>query len=168
MATQTKEAKAITVGKTQLVVEPGRQEIIITRLFDAPREHVFKAMTDPRLLPQWWGPDRYTTVAEMLEARNGGSWRFVQTAEDGGRHAFRGVFHDVTAPERLVYTFEYEGTPGHAALETIIYEDVGGKTLIHDQMVFQSVEDRDEMVQAGMEEGANASMDRLDALLKKG
>ncbi len=166
MAAQLKEVQAITVGKTRLVAEPGKQEIVVTRLFDAPRERVFKAMTDPQLLPHWWGPERYTTAVEKMDVKPGGSWRFVQTAADG-IYAFHGVYHQVSSPERLVYTFEYEGTPGHVALETVTYEDVGGKTLIHDQIVFQSVEDRDGMVQSGMEEGADAGMNRLDALLKQ-
>jgi uncharacterized protein YndB with AHSA1/START domain len=167
MTTQTKEAQAISVGKTQLVVEPGKQEVIVTRLFDLPRERLFRAMTDPKLIPQWWGPERYTTTVEKMDAKPGGSWRFVQTGPDGGQYAFHGVYHEVASPERLVYTFEYEGTPGHVAMETITYQDMDGKTLVHDQMVFQSVEDRDGMVQSGMEEGADASMNRLDTLLKK-
>ncbi|HTP02797.1 MAG TPA: SRPBCC family protein [Anaerolineales bacterium] len=166
MATATKD-KAITAGKTHIVAEPGKQEIVITRLFDVPRERLFKVMNDPELLPQWWGPERYTTTVEKMDVRPGGSWRFVQAAADGGTHAFHGVYHEVRPPERLVYTFEYEGVPGHVTMDTITFEDTGGKTLLREQSVFQSVEDRDGMVQSGMEEGANASMERLEALLTK-
>jgi len=167
MATQTKERNAVTSGKTTLVAEPGKQEVLVTRVFDAPRERLFKAMTDPKLIPQWWGPEKYMTTVDKLEAKPGGSWRFVQKDASGSVHAFHGVFHELVSPERLVMTFEYEGEPGHVSLQTTTLEEVDGKTLMRDQMVFQSVGDRDGMVQAGMEEGNNDGMDRLAALVPK-
>jgi uncharacterized protein YndB with AHSA1/START domain len=78
------------------------------------------------------------------------------------------VYHDLQAPERIVYTFEFEGMPGHVLLETIVFEDQGGRTLMTDSSVFQSVGDRDGMLQSGMESGASESLDRLDAYLAKG
>jgi uncharacterized protein YndB with AHSA1/START domain len=137
----------------------------MTRTFDAPRELVFKTMNDPALIPQWWGPSYLTTTVEEMDVRPGGKWRYVQRAPDGGEHAFHGVYHEIKAPERVVCTFEYEGTPGHVLLETIRLEEADGKTKMIDQSVFQSVEDRDGMVQAGMESGATEMMDRLEALL---
>lgn len=157
----------MTMTRTVFIVEPGKQEIVITRSFDAPRELVFKAFTDPKLLAQWWGPRTYTTTVDKVEPWPGGLWRFVQRNGGGSEYAFHGVYHEVASPERLVYTFEFEGTPGHVALETVTLENHGGKTMLRDQLVFQSVEDRDGMVQSGMEEGNNASMDRLDTLLAK-
>jgi uncharacterized protein YndB with AHSA1/START domain len=153
------------MSKLKLVIEPGKQEFTYTREFDAPRELVFKAFTDPRLIPQWWGPAYLTTTIDRLDARSGGSWRFVQRAPDGGEHAFHGVIHEVSAPERIVQTFEYEGMPGHVSLETMTLEERDGKTLLRGQAVFQSVADRDGMVGAGMEGGMSEGMDRLEQIL---
>ena len=152
--------------KTNIIVEQGKQEIIITRTFDAPRELVFKVMTEQKYIPEWWGPRYLTTIVDKMELRPGGIWRFVQHDADGNEHSFHGVYHEIKSPERLVYTFEYEGAPGHVMLETITLEDKNGKTLFTDLSVFQSVEDRDGMIQSGMEDGANETMERLEELLQ--
>jgi uncharacterized protein YndB with AHSA1/START domain len=133
----------------KVVADPGTHEIVITRSFDAPRDQVFKAFTEP-------------------EARPGGRWRFVSRDGNGGEDAFHGVYHDAVAPERIVYTFEYEGMPGHVLLETITFEERDGRTLMTDSSVFQSVADRDGMLASGMESGAAESMDQLDEYLAKG
>jgi uncharacterized protein YndB with AHSA1/START domain len=151
--------------ETHFIVEPGKHAITITRVFDAPRELVFKAYTDPELLPQWWGPRKYTTTVERMEVRPGGIWRYIQRGPDGDEHAFHGVYHEAVSPERLIYTFEYEGMPGHVSLETVTLQDQAGKTLVTDQVIYQSVEDRDGMYQSGMQEGAIESMDRFAELL---
>jgi uncharacterized protein YndB with AHSA1/START domain len=166
MATQTKDRTQVVVGKTQITVEPGKQEVVVTRLFDAPREKLFKAMTDPKLIPQWWGPRYLTTTVDKLEATEGGRWRFVQVGSDGVQHAFHGVFHGIDAPKQMVMTFEYEGEPGHVSMQTVTLEDVDGKTLLREHTVFQSVADRDGMAQAGMEVGINDGMERMEELLK--
>jgi uncharacterized protein YndB with AHSA1/START domain len=153
------------MSKSNLIAEPGKHEIIMTREFDAPRERVFKACTDPALMARWWGQGDLTTIIDKMDLRMGGIWRFVQRDQDGNEFAFRGVFHQVAAPERLVYTFEWEGMPGHILLETMTFEERDGKTIIHDSSVFQSVADRDGMLQSGMESGANESWNRLDELL---
>lgn len=156
------------MNKSHLKVEPGKQEITSTREFEAPRALVFKAYTDSSLIPQWWGPAQYQTTVEVLDARPGGRWRFIQKDARGSQDAFHGVFHEVVPGEQIIQTFEYEGIPGHhVILETITFEDLGGRTRVTDQMVFQSVADRDGMVQAGMEGGADESAERLAALLKK-
>jgi uncharacterized protein YndB with AHSA1/START domain len=152
--------------KLDIVVPPGKQEIIITRIFDAPRALVFKAFTDPVLIPKWWGPASLTTIIDKMDVKPGGIWRYVQHDADGNEFAFHGAYHDVSAPERLVYTFEWEGLPGHALLETVIFEEHGGKTQVTDTSVFQTVEDRDGMVANGMEGGASDSMDRMAELLR--
>jgi uncharacterized protein YndB with AHSA1/START domain len=156
-----------TMSKTEYVIEPGKQDITSTIVFDAPRELVFKAYTDPKLFAQWWGPRRYKNEIEVFDSRRGGSWRVVQVGEDGSRHAFRGVNHDVVAPERICATFEYEGVPGHVALQTATFEEMGNKTKLVAHIVFESVMDRDGMVASGMQEGADESMDRLVELLEK-
>ncbi len=101
------------MGKTNFIVEPGKQEIIISRLFDAPRESVFRVMMDPQMIPQWWGPRQYKTVVDRMEVREGGRWRFLNVEDSGHEHGFHGVYHSIKAPERVVDTFEYEGVPGH-------------------------------------------------------
>lgn len=148
-----------------LIVEPGKHEIRMTREFNAPRELVFKAMTDPTLIPRWWGQDDTPMTVDQMDVRKGGIWRYIQHDSDGNQWIFNGVYHEITAPERLIYTFEFEGMPGHVLLETVTLEERNGKTLVTDASVFQSVEDRDGMLQAGMEDGARESWDRLDTLL---
>jgi uncharacterized protein YndB with AHSA1/START domain len=154
-----------TMAKTEYVIDPGRQDIRSTIVLDAPRELVFKAYTDPELFARWWGPRRYKNEIETFDSRTGGSWRVVQVGDDGSRHAFRGVNHDVVAPERICATFEYEGFPGHVALQTATFEPMGNKTRLVAHIVFESVMDRDGMVASGMQEGADESMDRLAELL---
>ena len=152
----------------KVVADPGTQEIVITRSFDAPRELVFKAFTDVDAVGQWWGQGSSETTVDRLEARPGGRWRIVEREPGGSEYAFHGVFHDLVAPERIVYTFEFEGMPGHVLLETVVLEEQGGRTLMTDTSVFQSVADRDGMLQSGMETGAAESYARLDDYLARG
>jgi uncharacterized protein YndB with AHSA1/START domain len=152
---------------TNFIVVPGKQEVVITRTFDAPREVVFEACTDPKMIPQWWGPRVLTTAIERLDPTPGGLWRFIQRDPDGNEYAFHGVYHEVARPERLVFTFEFEGMPGHVMLETVTFEEQGGGTLLTDQSIYQSVGDRDGMVASGMETGSTESMERLAELLEK-
>ena len=126
------------MAKTQIVAEPGVPQIVITREFDAPRELLFRAHTDPALLVQWLGPRELTMTVDRLEA-----------------------------PDGIVQTFEFEGMPGRVSLQTLTFEDQGGKTLLRTNAVFQSVEDRDGMLQSGMEDGVNDSMERLDGLIAR-
>ncbi len=162
----TRQASVAAAGKTNVVVEPGRQEIFVSRLFDAPLQRIFKAMTDPELIPQWWGPAIYTTTVDRLEAQPGGRWRFVQKDDEGHVYGFHGVFHEV-APARTVMTFEYEGVPGNVVLQITSLEDANGKTLLRQHLVFESVDARDGMVETGMEKGQNESLDRLEALASR-
>lgn len=148
-----------------IVAEPDKQEIVITSILKAPRALVFQAMTDPAHIPNWWGPAYLTTHIDRMEARPGGSWRYVQRDAQGNEHAFRGVYHDVQGPERIVYTFEWEGMPGHVLLETITLEEHPEGTRMIDHSVFQSVADRDGMVASGMEGGAAETLDRLESLV---
>ena len=156
-----------TMPKTEYVIEPGKQDIISTTVLDAPRELVFKAYTDPNLFAQWWGPRRYQTKVEKFDSRRGGEWRVANVGADGSEHWFRGVNHDVVAPERICATFEYEGVPGHVALQTATFEALGNKTRLVTHQVFESVMDRDGMVASGMREGADESIERLSELLEK-
>jgi len=154
--------------KTDFIAEPGVQEITLIREFDAPRELVFKTFTNPELFPEWWGPGYLTTTVEQMTLRPGGAWRVVQRDPEGNVYAFKGFYHHIQPPERLVYTFEFEGASGHILLETVTFEALpGGRTRITDQSVFQSVEDRDGMMAEDMESGAIETMERLAGLLRK-
>ena len=155
------------MGKTQITAEQGIPQIIITREFDAPRELLFRAWTEPDLLVQWLGPRRLKMRVDQHELRDGGRWHFTHWGEDGAEHRFGGVFHGTPSVDATVRTFEYEGAPGHVSLETLTFQERGRRTLVHMNSVFQSVEDRDAMVQSGMEEGVNDGMERLDELLAK-
>jgi len=159
-----------TKNATSIKAEPGKQEIIITREFDAPREIVFKAFTDPKLVVQWLGPRDLTMTIDTYNMKNNGFYRYIHTR---GAHSFgfHGVVHEVSFPERIIQTFEFEGLPekGHVALETALLEAMpGGRTKLTLQSVFQSVADRDGMLQSGMERGVNDSHERLDELFAKG
>ena len=160
MAEQTK-----TTSKLSL---PSDREIVGSRIMDAPPELVFKAYTDPDLIPRWWGPRRYATTVDKMDLRPGGVWRFVHRAADGGEYAFNGVYREIVPPKRLVYTFNYEGAPGHEAIETVTFEEAeGGKTKMTDHMLFETREERDGMLNSGMEEGAAETIDRLAELLRE-
>ena len=157
-------------NQTTITAEPGKQEIVITREFDAPRELVYKAVTDPELVPQWWGPRYLSTIIDKMDVRPGGQWRFLNRDAEGNEFAFHGVYHEILAPERIIDTFEFEGLPetGHVALETMKLEALPrGRTRLVTQSVFQSVADRDGALQSDMESGINDTYDRLEELLEK-
>ena len=155
-------------NKTVITVEPGKQELFITREFDAARELVFKAYTDPDIYARWVGPRDLTMTLETFEPISGGRWRFIQKDKNGNEFGFHGVNHDVTAPERIIGTFEFEGLPesGHVILETTKFEALPeDRTRVTTHSVYQSVEDRDGMVAAGMEIGVVDGHERLDEIL---
>lgn len=154
----------------KLTAEPGKQEFFVTKELDAPRELVFKAFTDPNLYVQWLGPREITMTLVKFEPRTGGMWRYISKDKDGTEFGFHGVNHEVQAPERIIDTFEYEGLPekGHVALQTAKFMELpGGRTKLQIQAVFQSVADRDGMIQSGAEKGITESYQRLDELLEK-
>jgi len=158
------------LNETKVTAEPGKQMITIEREFDAPRELVFEAFTDAELFAEWMGPRRLVMTLETFEPRDGGSWRYVHRDEHGNAYGFHGVFHEVTAPERIIQTFEFEGLPerGHVTLETATFVPLpGDRTRIVMESVFRSVADRDGMLQSGMEGGLNESFGRLVELLEK-
>jgi uncharacterized protein YndB with AHSA1/START domain len=157
MATTSKSDLKITVVSDT--------ELLITREFDAPRDLVFKAMTDPTLLSRWWGPRKYRTVVDTMDARPGGKWRMRNIAADGGEHAFRGEFREFVPSERVVWTFEYEPLPGHISVETMTLTERDGRTLLTVRDEFASKDDLDGMVNSGMESGARESYERLDEVL---
>jgi uncharacterized protein YndB with AHSA1/START domain len=143
---------------------PSDREVRIERVFNAPRDRVWRAFTDPELVKQWWGRGN-NLVIERMEVQAGGHWRYVEHAPDGV-HGFEGRYREVTPPERLVQTFEWDGMPGYVAVETAIFEDVGdGRTKVVTLTLFHTTEERDGMLQSGMEQGLNQSYAALDRLL---
>jgi len=140
-------------------------EITMQRSFKAPRELVYRVMTDSDLIPKWWGQRSATTIVDKLDARVGGEWRFVQRGADGTEYAFRGTFLELDPPSRIVQTFEFEPMPGHISTDALTLTDVDGGTLVRIHSTFASKEDRDGMLQSGMEIGANETYDRLEELL---
>ncbi|MCD6068072.1 MAG: hypothetical protein K0S33_2898 [Bacteroidetes bacterium] len=163
--------KTTPKNQTIITAEPGKQEVFVTREFDAPRELVFKAFTDAKLIARWLGPRELKMKIEKFEPKNGGSYRYIHSDEAGNSFAFSGVIHEVTFPERIIQTFEFEGLPerGHVVLETARFEALpNGRTKFTNQSVFQSVADRDGMVQSGMERGVKDSYERLDELFEQG
>jgi len=139
-------------------------ELTITRVFDAPRELVFKAWTDPSHVMMWWGPRDYPATHVEMDVRPGGAWRKCLRSIETGRELWNGgVFREVVAPERLVFTFawEEEGERGLETLVTVTFADEGGKTrMTFHQAPFQTVEERD-----GHRGGWTSSFDRLDDLI---
>ena len=149
----------------QITAEPGVQQVLTARTFDAPRNLVFRAFTDPELLVQWLGPRQYTMTIERFDVRDGGTYRYVHADDAGNAFGFHGVFHGEPSPDGFVQTFEFEGAPGHVSMDTLVLEERDGRTTVRTNSVFQSVEARDAMVQSGMAAGMNEGYDRLDELL---
>jgi uncharacterized protein YndB with AHSA1/START domain len=158
-------------NQTTLTAEPGKQDFVITREFEAPRELVFKAFTDSKLLVRWLGPRNLSLTLERFEPKNGGSYRYINADKDGNKFAFHGVFHEIMPPERTIQTFEFEGLPekGHVSLDMATFEALpGGRSRLTIQSVFKSVTDRDGMIASGMEKGVNEGHERLDELIANG
>lgn len=160
MTSQQSTAKAT-------VTTPSDREIHCERVFDAPRDRVYAAYTDPALIPEWWGPRSMTTTVDAMDVRAGGSWRFVMRGADGSETGFRGTYREVTPPERIVQTFEWEGMPGHVSVETATFEDLGDRTRVVTTSIFHTTEERDGMLGSGMEVGLNETYQRLDELLER-
>ena len=157
---------ATTSSATTKVTLPSDLEIQVTREFDAPRDVVYKAMTDPKLIPQWWGPRGSTTIVDKMDVRPGGSWRFVNRGADGSESAFRGQYRELIPGEKVVQTFEWEPMAGHISVDTATLTDLpNGRTLFTTRSLFTSKGDRDGMVQSGMESGLRETYDRFDDVL---
>ena len=138
----------------------------MTREFDAPRELLFRAYTEPELLEQWFGPRRLTMRVDRLDARHGGEWRYIHQDEDGNEYGFHGVFHGTPSVDGgIVQTWEFEGAPGHVHLEVATFETTDGGSRLVLNAVYPSVESRDAAFADGMESGARETFERLDELV---
>ncbi len=150
---------------TLTVTLPNDLEIEMNRDFAAPRALVFRAFTDPTLIPRWWGLKEHTTKVDAMDVRPGGAWRYVCNDREGNEFAFRGEYREVIPPEKLVYTFEFEGMPGHVMTETVLFREERGRTRVTTRSAYPTKDDRDGMIASGMERGASESYDRLDEVL---
>ena len=146
---------------------PGSLEMVITHKFDAPRDLIYKIYTDPHLIPEWWGPRNLVTTVERDDIRPGGTWRYIQRDLQNNIFAFHGVYHSFDPNKQIVSTFEWEGMPGHVCFVTTNFLDQDEKTVVTQQNLFQSVADRDGMIQQGMERGIIEGDERFNELLIK-
>jgi uncharacterized protein YndB with AHSA1/START domain len=154
------------MSKTTITAPAGVPFVDIEREFDAPPELVHRAYLEPELITQWLGPRKYEMVVDKWDARAGGQYRYVHRNAEG-EFGFHGVFHSMDI-DNMVQTFEFEGVPGHVSLDQLVIEDLsGGRSRIKSHSVFQSVADRDAMVEAGMGDGVEDGYNRLDELLAK-
>lgn len=148
------------------VTTPSDTEIQMTRVFDAPRDLVFEAHSSAEHMKRWWGPRKYEVVSAEVDFRPGGKWRIVHRGPDGEEYGFHGEFREIVRPERITSTFEFEGAPGHVSVETATFEEHDGKTTLTATSVSGSVEERDAMLESGMESGAAETYERLDEYLE--
>ena len=151
--------------RNQLVTTtPSDREIVMTRVFDAPRDLVFEAHTSCEHMSHWWGPRKYEVVDCEIDFRPGGTWRVAHRGPDGDEITFFGEYLEIVRPERIVWTFGFEGNPGGP--ETYTFEEHDGKTTLTSSAVFPSKEMRDEVLGSGMESGAIETYERLDEYLE--
>lgn len=152
-------------NKVTVNAEPGKQELFVIREFDAPRELVYKAHIDPKLYVQWLGPHGYEMILEEFEPVSGGKYRYIHKDKDGNEYGFHGTIHAMSM-DNMTQTFEFEGYPGHVSLDCMVLEALpGGRTRATIHSIFQSVADRDGMIQNGMETGIREGYERLDDIL---
>src|SRR6185503_11915717 len=149
---------------TLQVTTPSDREIVLTRVFDAPRHLVFDAFSKPELLKRWFGPRGWSLVVCEVDLRVGGGFRFVLRGPDGTEMGMRGVYREIVPPERSVHTESFDDYPGESQV-TAVWAEQGGKTTLTVTVLYPSREVRDAVIQSGMEHGAAESYDRLAELL---
>jgi uncharacterized protein YndB with AHSA1/START domain len=143
------------------VTTPSDLEIVMTREFDAPRDLVFEAHTSCEHMSQWWGPRRYEVAECDIDFREGGKWRMVHRGSEGQEFGFHGEYREIVRPERITWTFEFEGAPGHVAVETVTLQERDGITKLTARSVADTVEARDAALKSGMVDGARETWERL-------
>ena len=151
------------------VTTPSEREIRLTRLFDAPPQLVFDAMTRPEHVRRWWGilSDKHSVAVCEIDLRVGGTWRFVGRGPEGGYPAFYGVYREIQPPGRLVFTEIFEPYPDGGSVVTSLFTEENGRTRLTVTSLFESLEVRDMVLQTGMEHGAAISYDRLEDLVSE-
>jgi len=148
------------------VTLPTDTQILIVRDFDAPKHLVFTAYTTPELIKRWWSGDRGEVTSAEVDLRVGGTWRYVMIANEGFEVAFHGEFREIVTNERIVNTEVYEGMPDGEALDTITFTEVDGRTTLTTLMELASTEERDAIIQSGMETGMQKAFDHLEQVAK--
>jgi uncharacterized protein YndB with AHSA1/START domain len=149
---------------TASVTLPADDQILIVREFDAPRELVFRAWTEPDLVRQWWHAGRGEMTVCEIDLRPGGSWRYVMVTPDGTDVAFHGEYREVVPGERIVQTEIYDPFPDAAAVDTLEFEDLDGRTRVTMLVQHQLKEHRDAHVESGMEDGLQDALDLLEGV----
>jgi uncharacterized protein YndB with AHSA1/START domain len=149
---------------TLKVTTPSDHEIVLTRVFDAPRQLVFDALSKPELLKRWFGPHGHSLVVCEVDFRVGGAWRFVLESPDGRSMGMSGVYREIVPAERTVHTEGFDDYPGDSVITTVLTEH-DGKTTLTATALYESQEVRDAVVASGMEHGAAETYDRLAELL---
>ena len=148
------------------VTTRGELELVLTRQFDAPRDLVFEAHTSCEHMSNWWGPRRYEVEQCEIDFREGGKWRMVHRNPDGGpEFGFHGEYREIARPEKITWTFEFEGAPGHVAVETVTLEEHDGVTTLTAVSRADSKESLKATVESGMEDGARETYERLQEYL---
>jgi len=146
------------------VTTPSEREIVLTRVFDAPRRLVFEAFTKPELLKRWFGPRGWSLAVCEVDLRVGGGFRFVLRGPDGKEMGMRGVYREIAAPERSVHMESFDDFPGESQV-TAVFVEQGGRTTLTATVIYPSQEIRDAVIQSGMEHGAAETYDKLAELL---
>jgi uncharacterized protein YndB with AHSA1/START domain len=155
-----------TAAPLKVTAELGQPFVGTERVFEAPRELVFRCWSDPGLVSRWLGPNRMTMRIDEWSFHDGGRYRYVHVDDHGTEYGFHGVFHGDPTADRMIQTFEFEGAPGHVSLDRLELVDLGeGRTLARTHTVFQSLEARDAMVDNGMADGLGQGYERLDEIL---
>jgi uncharacterized protein YndB with AHSA1/START domain len=151
------------------VTTPSDREIRLTRLFDAPRNLVFEAMTTPEHVTHWWGclADGYSVPVCEIDLQPGGAWRFVNRTPKGELVVFYGVYREIAPPERLVFTEIFEKFPDTESVVTGVFTEENGKTRLAATALYPSLEVRDIVLKTGMEKGAGISYDRLEEVVAR-
>ena len=146
------------------VTTPSPREVVLTRVFDAPRRMVWDALTKAELIRRWFGPRGWSLAACEVDLRVGGAWRYVLQGPDGSTMGMGGEYREIEPPGRVVYTEAFDDFPGYSVVTTVLVEDVG-KTTLTATVLAPSQEARDAVIQSGMEHGAAETYDRLAELL---
>jgi len=156
----------VTTTNSAVVTLPSDTQILITRVFDAPRQLVYRAYTTPELIRRWWSGDRGEVTSAEVDLRPGGSWRYVMTANAGFEVAFHGEYQEIIPGERIVATEVYEGAPDAAAVTTTTFTEHAGRTTLEILVQHISRENRDLHLNSGMEAGMQESMNHLDQVAR--
>ena len=146
------------------VTTPTDREIVMTRVFNAPRQLVYEAFTRPELMKRWFGPRGWSLVVCEIDLKVGGTFRFVLRGPDGRDLGMRGVYRELAPPERSVHVESFDDFPGESIVTTVLLEQEG-KTTFTVTVVYPSKEIRDAVIQSGMEHGAAESYDKLAEVL---